>query len=91
MHGQRNQGLHKLSVLIDYGFQAVYVTSVCDDFSNMVLTTTWVTHGENRKKTYLVQTSSKVIQRCLLMTTDPATWSRPDVWPMDAGVGRELG
>ncbi len=37
----------------------------------MVLTTTWDDTWGEQEKTYVVQTSSKVIQRCLLMTTDP--------------------
>ena len=35
------------------------------------ITTTWDDTAPEAKKTYVVQTSLKVIQRCLLMTTDP--------------------
>ena len=35
------------------------------------ITTTWDDTGPEANKAYVVQTSPKVIQRCLLMTTDP--------------------
>jgi adenine-specific DNA-methyltransferase len=41
------------------------------DFPFMVLTTTWDDTWGEQEKTYVVQTNTKVIQRCLLMTTDP--------------------
>lgn len=42
-----------------------------DDFPVMKLSNLWMdTFGESQKK-YVVQTSTKVVQRCLLMTTDP--------------------
>ena len=45
-----------------------------DDFSAAPVSNLWVdtrTGAFTEDKTYVVQTSSKVIQRCILMTTDP--------------------
>jgi adenine-specific DNA-methyltransferase len=42
-----------------------------DDFPVASITTLWADVMGSEDKTYVVQTSSKVIQRCLLMTTDP--------------------
>ena len=45
-----------------------------DDFSVMVLSNTWNDTGtgtQTDERVYVVQTSHKVIQRCILMTTDP--------------------
>ncbi len=46
-----------------------------DDFSVLPLTNVWTdTVGQSQyggPKTYVVQTATKVIQRCILMTTDP--------------------
>ena len=45
-----------------------------DDFPLFPMTNIWddtVTSGFGDSKTYVVQTNSKVIERCLLMTTDP--------------------
>jgi len=45
-----------------------------DDFPYSVLTNGWfdtVTSGFGERKVYVVQTASMVVQRCLLMTTDP--------------------
>jgi adenine-specific DNA-methyltransferase len=42
-----------------------------DDFPVASITTLWADVMGSDDKTYVVQTSSKVIERCLLMTTDP--------------------
>ncbi len=43
-----------------------------DDFPVMPLTNVWTdTSSSYGERTYVVQTTTKVIQRCLLMTTDP--------------------
>jgi adenine-specific DNA-methyltransferase len=43
-----------------------------DDFPAFVLNSTWTDTGSTAaEKTYVVQTEAKVIQRCLLMATDP--------------------
>ena len=43
-----------------------------DDFPAFVLKSTWTDTGSTAaEKTYVVQTETKIVQRCLLMTTDP--------------------
>ncbi len=42
-----------------------------NDFPLQELTSNWTDTGPELSKSYAVQTSTKVIQRCLLMTTDP--------------------
>ncbi|MEW5705792.1 MAG: site-specific DNA-methyltransferase [Actinomycetota bacterium] len=42
-----------------------------DDFPVASITTLWADVMGSDDKTYVVQTSSKIIERCLLMTTDP--------------------
>lgn len=42
-----------------------------DDFPAIELTNFWDNLGGESEKVYVVQTSSEVIQRCMLMTTDP--------------------
>ena len=42
-----------------------------DDFNYRKITNPWMNLGGVANKKYVVQTSEKVIQRCLLMTTDP--------------------
>ena len=42
-----------------------------DDFSCKSLTNLWDGIGGASKPTYVVQTSNTIVQRCLLMTTDP--------------------
>ena len=42
-----------------------------DDFPLQELTAYWADTGPELLKSYVVQTSLKIIQRCLLMTTDP--------------------
>ncbi len=43
-----------------------------DDFPYFPLNNTWTDVGGETDKLYVVQTAQKVIQRCLLMTTDPS-------------------
>ncbi|MCX8072410.1 MAG: site-specific DNA-methyltransferase [Candidatus Binatia bacterium] len=42
-----------------------------DDFPVASITTLWADVMGSDDKTYVVQTSSKIVERCLLMTTDP--------------------
>jgi adenine-specific DNA-methyltransferase len=43
-----------------------------DDFPAYVINSTWTDTGStSSQKTYVVQTETKVVQRCILMTTDP--------------------
>ena len=42
-----------------------------DDFSLQELTANWTDTGPELSKSYVVQTNLRVVQRCLLMTTDP--------------------
>ena len=42
-----------------------------NDFGVSEVTTTWNDTGPEINKDYIVQTSTKIIERCLLMTTDP--------------------
>jgi adenine-specific DNA-methyltransferase len=42
-----------------------------DDFSVMMLNSIWEDIGANADKQYVVQTPTGVIERCILMTTDP--------------------
>ena len=42
-----------------------------DDFGVSEITTTWSDTGPEVNKDYVVQTSTRIIERCILMTTDP--------------------
>lgn len=42
-----------------------------DDFPAMELNNIWHDTGPEINKTYVVQTAAKIVQRCVLMTTDP--------------------
>src|SRR5262249_42306036 len=42
-----------------------------DDFPGTALTNTWVEFGGAIDPVYVVQTNNRIIERCLLMTTDP--------------------
>ena len=68
-----NNGLRRLRVaerLI--GFKAdVRYKRYAKDFFCKILTTSWQDTWGEQEKHYVVQTSSLVIERCLLMTTDP--------------------
>jgi adenine-specific DNA-methyltransferase len=51
--------------------QALRYVRFIDDFPAYGLNNVWSDVGGASDKTYVVETSSKVIERCLLMTTDP--------------------
>lgn len=42
-----------------------------DDYPYRKLTNLWADHAVSFQKNYVVQTSAEIIQRCILMTTDP--------------------
>ncbi|RKU08619.1 site-specific DNA-methyltransferase [Candidatus Poribacteria bacterium] len=42
-----------------------------DDFGVSEITTTWSDTGPEVNKDYVVQTSTRIMERCILMTTDP--------------------
>jgi len=42
-----------------------------DDFPVMALNNVWTDIGADAGKTYVVQTATRVIERCMIMTTDP--------------------
>ena len=64
------EALRKADRLSASGKTLRYLTFV-DDYPVMKLSNLWTdTKGESNK-TYVVQTSTKIVQRCLLMTTDP--------------------
>ena len=64
--------LAKSSRLMKSGSNVNYKRYI-DDFAAYPMTTTWQDTSSSfmRDKVFVVQTSSKVLQRCLLMTTDP--------------------
>jgi len=67
------QRLIQAKRLIVVGDTLSYVRYI-DDFPARPLTALWddtVTSGFNDPKMYVVQTPTKVVQRCILMTTDP--------------------
>ena len=49
----------------------IYYKRYLDDFSAYPLTNLWADTWGATEKIYAVQTSNKIIQRCILMTTDP--------------------
>ena len=56
------------------GVGSIYYTRYFDDFGAIPISNMWAdtgTGGFNDEKVFVVQTSTKVIQRCILMTTDP--------------------
>ncbi len=66
-------GLKRLEVadrLIGFRADVRYKRYV-SDFPSSYLTTSWQDTWGEQDKQYVVQTSNKVIERCLLMTTDP--------------------
>jgi adenine-specific DNA-methyltransferase len=69
-------GMRRLATagrLMPVGKTLTYVRYI-DDFAAFPLTNVWedtVTSGFADPKTYVVQTNVKVVERCLLMTTDP--------------------
>ncbi len=56
---------------IQSGKSALEAIYYFDDFGVSEITTTWNDMAPETYKVYAVQTNPKVIQRCLLMTTDP--------------------
>jgi adenine-specific DNA-methyltransferase len=62
--------LAKAGRITDSGRTIRYVIYL-DDFPVTKLTNFWVDTTGELDKTYVVQTQTKVIQRCMLMTTDP--------------------
>jgi adenine-specific DNA-methyltransferase len=69
-------GMHRLAVadrLIGVGKTLQYVRYI-DDFPAFPINNLWedtVTSGFGDPKLYVVQTNTKVVERCILMTTDP--------------------
>ena len=64
------ESLKKSNRLIIVGNTLRYVRFL-DDFPLTALTNLWDGLGGAANKQYVVQTNSKIIERCLLMTTDP--------------------
>ena len=67
------ENLKKADRIAKTSKNAYYIRRV-DDFASKTISNLWtdtVIAGFASDKTYVVQTSSKVIQRCILMTTDP--------------------
>ena len=56
---------------IQSGKSALEAIYYFDDFGVSEITTTWNDTGPEINKDYVVQTSTKIIERCLLITTDP--------------------
>lgn len=66
----------KLSILARIGRlqeegQSLSYRLFYDDFPYKKRTSTWTDAPTSYQKTYVVQTNEKVVERCLLMTTDP--------------------
>lgn len=66
-------GLKRLEKLNRFvaGDTAIRYKSYLNDFPLKQLTTTWADTSPEFSKEYVVQTSTEVIKRCILMTTDP--------------------
>ena len=69
-------GLHNLAKIrrIQSTRSNIYYVRFLDDFPVKQLSNIWTdtgTGGYNDPKIYAVQTNTKVVQRCILMTTDP--------------------
>ena len=69
-HKEGMENLGKAGRLISLGNTLRYL-KYADDLPVTELDNFWTDTGGASDKTYVVQTSIKVIQRCLLMTTDP--------------------
>jgi adenine-specific DNA-methyltransferase len=70
------EGLHRLGEAgrIHVAQNSIRYVRFADDFPYQPITNLWTdtaTGNFTEEKIYVVQTSTKVIQRCLLMTTDP--------------------
>ena len=70
-HGKASSSQTALSANVEYAL----VCSLLDDFPAFPITNVWTdtaTGGfSDDPKIYVVQTNTKVIERCMLMTTDP--------------------
>ena len=72
------QGLKRIAQadrIFPSGSTGIRYIRFLEDFPSIPITNMWAdtgTGGFNDSKVYVVQTSSKVIQRCILMTTDPS-------------------
>ena len=71
-HASGMERLIKSTRLIRLG-RTVYFRQYHDDFGLINLENTWTdtAAGFSETKTYVVQTHPKIIQRCMMMTTDP--------------------
>ena len=67
------EGFVRLSKVgrVQSGKSALQAIYYFHDFGASEVTTTWNDTGPEINKHYIVQTSTKIIERCLLMTTDP--------------------
>lgn len=67
------EGLDKLAELnrIEVVGNTLKFRKFLEDFSRVEINNLWSEQMSEQNKDYVVQTSTKVIQRCLLMTTDP--------------------
>ena len=67
------EGFVRLSRIgrVQAGKSALEAIYYFDDFGVSEIATTWNDTGPEINKDYVVQTSTKIIERCLLMTTDP--------------------
>jgi adenine-specific DNA-methyltransferase len=60
-----------------------------DDFPATSLTNTWTDLGGASDPVYVVQTNNKIIERCLLMTTDPHWIRKPPAERRKKRMGRD--
>lgn len=68
-----HSGMTKLASIgrLDNSGETLRYVLYLSDYPVMKLTTLWTDMKGETEKQYVVQTASKVIQRCMLMTTDP--------------------
>ena len=57
--------------LLEFSENSLYRKRYEDEFPGFLITNLWNTQMSEVRKSYVVQTSRKVIERCILMTTDP--------------------
>ena len=71
-HSRRNEKLRSANRLAVQGNSLSYIRFL-DDFPAVPLNNLWddTQSGSGMDKIYVVQTNTKIVQRCLLMTTDP--------------------
>ena len=69
----KGMGLHTLKVANRFGVAGNTLRYIrfIDDFPALPLTNVWNDVGGASDKFYVVQTNTKLIERCLLMSTDP--------------------